>query len=78
MATVPNLDGGNVRGGTTTTDYSLVKPNREVAGTPNGATTPLFVGEIIQDVTNDALWQAMDASNDNWVALTPLPGDGTT
>ena len=62
MATVPDLAGSSIA-----VDYSYVKHNRENAGDPNAAVTPLFSGEIILDVTSKQLWQAQDASNNSWV-----------
>jgi hypothetical protein len=44
--------------------------NRELSGEPNGTLTPEYSGEIVLDVTNNALWIAVDLTNDGWVTLT--------
>jgi len=66
MAIVADLSGN-----AGTLDYSLVKPNRQNAGNPNGSVTPLFSGEIIYDGTNDDTWQALDKTNAMWVLNSP-------
>jgi hypothetical protein len=47
----------------------LTTPNRSNAGTPNGAITPEFVGEIIFDTTNKVRWKATGAANTDWRPL---------
>lgn len=44
--------------------------NRTNAGEPNGSLTPEFVGEIVKDTTNNALWKAIGTANTDWVTLT--------
>ena len=67
MATVANLDGGNVAGAVRVTDPSYVKHNREHAGDPQGALTPQYAGELVLDITNGALYQAQDLTSDSWI-----------
>jgi hypothetical protein len=71
MAIVPDLS-GNVPatpGSTSPTDrdYALGSYNRTNAGDPNAVLTPLFVGELVFDTTNKALWYAMRSDNASWV-----------
>lgn len=51
-------------------DNALCTYNRTNAGEPNGSVTPLFVGEMILDTTNNILWKSLSAANSSWVALT--------
>lgn len=71
MATVPDLSGnapasmtGN---GPTDRDYALSTYNRTNAGTPNAVLTPLFVGEIVYDTTNNDYYRATTSANNTWV-----------
>lgn len=72
MAIVVNLanDGGVIPNYSAAVDRKYETPNRENAGEPNGSLTPQYVGEIVLDTTNNALWYATDLSNDSWVTLT--------
>lgn len=65
MAIVKNL--GNVD---TPIDPALCTYNRTNAGEPNGSITPLFLGEMILDTTNNILWKSLSLANSSWVALT--------
>lgn len=64
MAIVADLSGNSP------IDKSFVTFNRRNAGTPNAALTPLYVGEIVLDTTNHALWKAEALTNNDWIALT--------
>jgi hypothetical protein len=66
MAIVRDLSGNNPL------DLSFNQPNRQNAGVPNGALTPLYTGEIILDTTDHTLWKAMTLSNQSWIMLTPM------
>lgn len=74
MATVPNLalSGAPNPGATTNVDRAYQTPNRILAASPVGATTPLYVGEIVLDEGNNNLWKAEGTGNQDWVALTVL------
>lgn len=67
MAIVTDLSGNNQG-----TDRKYNSYNRTNAGEPNGSVTPEFVGEIILDTTNNALWKAMGTANNTWIMLTPI------
>lgn len=51
-------------------DKTLDNYNRSNAGEPNSSLTPQFVGEIVLDTTNNALWRAVNLTTTGWVALT--------
>lgn len=72
MAIVVNKanGGGPIPNYTAAVDRPLHTHNREVAAEPNGSATPQYVGEIVLDLTNDALWRAVDLTSDGWIALT--------
>lgn len=70
MATVPNL--AALGSSIFPVDPPLCSPNRSVAGEPNTLLTPLFVGEIALDTTNNAMWRAVGLANNTWVMLTPI------
>jgi hypothetical protein len=55
------------------TDKSWCSPNRSNAGDPNGALTPQFVGELVEDTTNKKVWEAMTALNTGWVTYNVGP-----
>jgi hypothetical protein len=61
MAIVANtgIPGGSL-------DKPLTTPNRKISGSPIGATTPLYCGEIVLDETSGALWYATDLTNTGW------------
>ena len=47
---------------------------RSNAGSPNGAVTPKFVGEVVYDSTNHLRYKAIGATSADWIALTtPTP-----
>lgn len=52
------------------TDLAYNSYNRTNAGEPNASITPLFVGEMILDTTNNILWKSLSMANSSWVALT--------
>lgn len=58
------------KGGNQPLDRSYVNYTRANAGEPNGSLTPAFVGEIVLDTTNNALWKSMGVANNTWVTLT--------
>lgn len=64
MPIVPDLSGNGP------TDKSFNSYNRVNAGEPNGVLTPQYVGEIVLDTTNNALWKAEGLANNTWIALT--------
>lgn len=51
-------------------DPAYCSANRTNGGEPNGGVTPLFVGEMILDTTNNILWKSLSLTNNSWVALT--------
>lgn len=51
-------------------DSAFCTANRTNAGEPNGSVTPLFVGEMVLDTTNNILWKSLSTANSSWVALT--------
>lgn len=70
MAFVPDLSGNLPRsliGPGPDRDYQLSEYNRTNAGDPNGVLTPLFVGELVLDTTNRALFYAMRSDNASWL-----------
>lgn len=67
MAIVRDLSGNN-----DVLDRKYNSYNRTNAGEPNTALTPEYLGEIVLDTTNNALWKAMGPANNNWIMLTPI------
>lgn len=70
MAIVANKDGlGGAGPGafTNATDRPYASPNRTNAGTPQSVLTPMYSGEIVQDITNNVFYYAMGTSNTSWV-----------
>ena len=65
MAIVPNKDGGP-----NYNDKRLSTPNRNNAGTPVGALTPLYQGEIVLDTTNGILYVMTGTTNNDWMPVT--------
>lgn len=65
MAIVANL--ANIG---TPVDQRLCTPNRQNAGTPIGALTPLFSGELVFDTTNARLFQAIGTANTDWLHVS--------
>ena len=61
MAIVPNKADA-----TDAVDRPYCTPNRWIAATPNGTTTPLYVGEIVFDQTNKVRWYATSLANTDW------------
>lgn len=72
MAIIPNKDGAGIGagGGQTTTDKPFTSPNRKNAGSPLGALTPMYSGEIVLDTTTGDLWYATDTTNSGWAPAT--------
>jgi hypothetical protein len=50
-------------------DRRLTTPTRNNAGTPVGALTPAFNGELVMDTTNHVLWQAVGTANTAWMRV---------
>ena len=74
MAIVPDLS-GNVPatpGSTSPTDrdYAIASQNRTNAGNPNAVVTPLFVGEIVYDTTNNEYYRATTSANTTWTVIS--------
>ena len=73
MAIVPDLSGNHPAcmafppGTPVDRDYAVASYNRANAGDPNGVLTPLFVGELVFDSTNKALFYALRSDNASWV-----------
>ena len=72
MATVINK--GNTAMGV---DRPYCSPNRVNAGTPIGAVTPLYGGEIVHDITNGGMYVAMPRpgialANTDWTLISPV------
>jgi hypothetical protein len=61
-------------GNTGPADGSYYTHKRSNAGTPNGAVTPLFAGEIVWDTTNKVRWKAVGITNADW---TPMAAEVT-
>lgn len=71
MAIVVDLAGvGTFRQDGRGTDVKLSSPNRKNAGSPYGALTPLYSGEMVLDTVNQQLYVG-GASTDN-TAWTPV------
>lgn len=69
MAFVADLSGNTPRslvGPGPDRDYPLGSYNRINAGTPNAVLTPLFVGEIVYDTTNNEYYRATTIANTTW------------
>ena len=67
MATVPELSGSTSLMTNGQLDTKMETPNRSNAGTPVGALTPLYSGEIVLDTTNFQLWIAFGTSTNDWM-----------
>lgn len=76
MAIVPDLSGNapacvSFPAGTPVDrDYALGSYNRTNAGTPNSVLTPLFVGEIVYDTTNNEYYRATTSANNTWTVCS--------
>lgn len=75
MAIVPDLSGNacaanTLGGGPTDRDYAISAQNRTNAGTPNAVLTPLFVGEIVYDTTNNEYYRATTIANTTWAVVS--------
>ena len=70
MATVVNKanGGGPIPNYSSATDRSYKGPNRTLAASPIGVTTPGYVGEIVLDQGSSALWIAKGPTNADWVS----------
>ena len=68
MATVANLanDGGPIPNFTSAVDRALTAPNRTLATSPVGVTTPGYIGEIVFDQSTTGLWKAYGLANTDW------------
>lgn len=64
MATVKDLSGNSPIGDATDNSYDSVQRNN--AGSPVGAVTPAYVGELIFDTTNRVLFRAHGTANTEW------------
>ena len=63
MATVP--DKANTAGAVV--DRKLATPNRNNAGTPVGALTPAYGGEVVLDTTNGITYVSTGITNADWM-----------
>jgi hypothetical protein len=54
-------------------DVPWCTPNRTTAADPNGALTPQYVGELVEDTANKKVWQATTAANSGWVTYNVGP-----
>lgn len=57
----------------TPVDKKLAEPNRTNAGTPIGALTPLYKGEMVLDTTSGTIYYALGLTNTSW-ALASISG----
>lgn len=70
MATVVDQSEVGTIGLATDRNYSAV--SRSNAGTPRAALTPAFVGEIVNDTTNNQLYRAVGSTNIDWAMIDAL------
>jgi hypothetical protein len=58
------------KSGNTPTDKPHDSPNRKIAGSPVGVTTPQYSGEIVLDTTTGSTWYATDLTTTGWVSAS--------
>ena len=72
MATVADLSGNFpaslVNQAIANDPQTMCAPNRSNAGSPAGAITPRFRGEVITDTVNNQIWVAAGTTSSDWVA----------
>ena len=69
MATVPDTSGNSPIGGDV--DRAQSKVNRILGASPEGTTTPAFVGEIVNDSTNEYSYIATSTTSADWQRIHP-------
>jgi hypothetical protein len=72
MAIVADLSGNHPPSLPTGIDTRLSAPNRQNAGSPLSALTPLYSGELVLDTTNAQLYIGTGTTNTSWVPVTAV------